>query len=262
MTLASPRFPAASFFALLLRGGAAFLAAGAFFEDPFDFSGLAGCMASSTASSMALEKTGSSLARGGGAAGVMGHDVSTFAGAFFEAFFVLAALLAAFFAARASSAALAGADSGSFLVLASAVAARLFGPLMGRRGVKIQPTPGTGLPPISRPSSKSHGCSPWNSWKESLDSTVAPVRSAMRSTNASPRPIAPAGGEMISPWSIADRAASRSASETRCSKVASTTTMISAFGSSAAYARTASSSCSRLGAVRPSVARFDPSTTT
>ena len=120
--------------------------------------------------------------------------------------------LAAFLAALASSAALAGADSGSFFALASAVAARLLGPRMGSRGVKIHPTPGTGLPPISRPSSKSHGCSPWNSWKESLDSTVAPVRSAIRSTNASPRPMAPAGGEMISPLSMAWRTSSRSAS--------------------------------------------------
>ena len=149
-------------------------------------------------------------------------------------FLALDAFLAAFLAARASSAALAGADSGSFLALASAVAARLLGPRMGRRGVKIHPTPGTGLPPIRRPSSKSHGCSPWNSWNESLDSTMAPVRSAMRSTNASPRPMAPAGGEMTSPLSIAWRTSSRSASETRCSNVASTTTMMLEPGSSAA----------------------------
>src|SRR5580704_5068270 len=38
--------------------------------------------------------------------------------------------------------------------------------------------------------------------------------------------------------------------------------MMLASGSSEAYARTASSSCSRLGNVRPSVARLDPSTTT
>src|SRR5580693_10690839 len=84
----------------------------------------------------------------------------------------------------------------------------------------------------------------------------------MRKTNASPRPMAPAGGEMTSPLSIASRTSSRSASSTRCSNVASTTTMMLAPGSSEAYARTASSSCSRLGNVRPSVARFDPSTTT
>ena len=258
-----PPLPAASsFFALALFCDGAFLAAAAFLDAPLGFWGLAGWSASSTASSMALEKTGSSLARGGGDAGVRGQLVSTGGAAFFEAFLALAPFFAAFLAARANSAALAGADSGSFLDLTSAVAARLLGPRMGRRGVKIQPTPGTGLPPIRRPSSKSHGCSPWNSWKESLDSTVAPVRSAMRSTKASPRPIAPAGGEITSPLSMASRTASRSASDTRCSKVASTTTMIWAFGSSAAYARTASSSCLRLGAVLPSVARFDPSTTT
>ena len=192
---------------------------------------------------------------------MMGHDVST-GGAGCDAFLALEDLLAAFLAARASSAAFAGAESGSFLALASAVAARLLGPRIGSRGVKIHPTPGTGLPPIRRESSKSQGCSPWNSWNESLESTMALVRSAIRSTNASPRPIAPAGGEMISPFSIAWRTSSRSASETRCSKVASTTTMMLAPGSSAAYARTASSSCFRLGRVRPSVARLDPSTTT
>ena len=100
--------------------------------------------------------------------------------------------------------------------------------------MKIQPTPGTGLPPTKRPSSKSHGCSPWNSWKESLERTTAPVRSAMRKTKASPRPMAPAGGEIISPFSMASRTCSRSASDTRCSKVASTTTMMSADGSSPA----------------------------
>ena len=67
------------------------------------------------------------------------------------------------------------------------------------RGVKIQPTPGTGLPPISRPLSNSQSCSPWNSWNESFDSTVAPVLSAMRSRKASPRPMAPAGGDTSSP---------------------------------------------------------------
>ena len=194
-----------------------------------------GWRASSTASSIALEKTGSTLARpGGGAVGVIGHELSTGGAAFFAVFLALPLFLAAFLAARASSAALAGAESGSFLDFASAVAARLLGPRMGSRGVKIHPTPGTGLPPMRRPSLNSHGCSPWNSWKESLDRTMAPVRSAMRRTKASPRPIAPAGGEITSPLSIASRTWSRSASETRCSKVASTTTMMLEPGSSAA----------------------------
>jgi hypothetical protein len=165
----------------------------------------------------------------------MGHDVSTAAAggrlaAFFE---VRAAFLAAFLAARANSAALAGADSGSFLAFISAVAARLFGPRMGRRGVKIHPMPGMGFPPIRRPSSKSQGCSPWNSWNESFERTMAPVRSAMRRTKASPRPMAPAGGDTTSPFSMASRTSSRSSSETRCSNVASTTTMMLEPGSSA-----------------------------
>ena len=211
-----PLPPDASFFALALLCGDAFFAAACFFAEPRGFSGAGGCNASSSASSIALETTGSTLALPGAAArpGVIGQEVSTAGAAFLDAFLDLAARLAAFFAARANSAALAGAEAWSpCLAFASAVAARLFGPRIGRRGVKIHPTPGTGLPPISRPSSKSHGCSPWNSWNESLERTVAPVRSAMRSTNASPRPMAPAGGEIISPLSIALRTSSRSASE-------------------------------------------------
>jgi hypothetical protein len=98
---------------------------------------------------------------------------------------------------------------------ASRTATRLFGPRTGVRGVKIHPTPGTGLPPISRPSSKSHLYSPWNSWNESLDSTTAPVRSAMRSRNPSPRPMAPAGGDTISPASSASSRIWRSDSSMR-----------------------------------------------
>src|ERR1700683_2887010 len=191
--LPSACFPLASFFALALLWGAAL-------ADPLDFAGWGGWSASSTASSMALETTGATLLRPrGGVVGVMGQPVSTFGAAFLAVFLALEDFFAAFLAARASSAAFAGGDSGSFLDLASAVAARLFGPRVGPRGVKIQPTPGTGLPPTKRPSSKSHGCSPWNSWKESLERTTAPVRSAMRKTKASPRPMAPAGGGIISP---------------------------------------------------------------
>ncbi len=40
---------------------------------------------------------------------------------------------------------------------------RLRAPRTGVRGVKIQPTPGTGLPPMSRPGSNSQGRSAWNS---------------------------------------------------------------------------------------------------
>ena len=68
------------------------------------------------------------------------------------------------------------------------------GPRTGVRGTKIQPTPGTGLPPISRPSSNSQAYSPWNSWNESFESTTASALSAICRRKASPRPIAPAGG--------------------------------------------------------------------
>ncbi len=51
------------------------------------------------------------------------------------------------------------------------VALRLTGPRTGTRSTHTHPTCGTGLPPIRRPSSKSHVYSPWNSWNESFDST-------------------------------------------------------------------------------------------
>ena len=82
---------------------------------------------------------------------------------------------------------------------ASLTTSRLFGPRTGVRSMKIHPTPGTGLPPTNRPLSKSQACSAWNSWKESFDRTVAPVFWAIRSRKASPRPIAPAGGDTTSP---------------------------------------------------------------
>jgi hypothetical protein len=82
----------------------------------------------------------------------------------------------------------------SFLRRASLTALRLIGPRTGVRATNTHPMCGTGLPPISRPSSNSHGYVPWNSWNESFDSTVAPTLFAMLSRNASPRPIAPAGG--------------------------------------------------------------------
>src|SRR5690606_34497587 len=50
--------------------------------------------------------------------------------------------------------------------LASRTARRLVSPRTGLRGRKIHPTCSTGLPPIRRPSSNSHGYCPWNSWKE------------------------------------------------------------------------------------------------
>ena len=51
------------------------------------------------------------------------------------------------------------------LFLASLTARRLIGPRTGTRGTKTQPTLGTGLPPMSRPSSNNQSYSPpWNSW--------------------------------------------------------------------------------------------------
>src|SRR5215213_8765750 len=110
---------------------------------------------------------------------------------------------------------------------AERVALRLTGPLTGRRSTKTQPTNGTGLPPIRRPSSNSHGYSPWNSWNESLLRIRAPTLLSMRCTN-----------------------------------VASTTTVTTASGYSSVKAITASFSWVRLGIDRPSVAMLDPSTTT
>jgi hypothetical protein len=81
-----------------------------------------------------------------------------------------------------------------FAFSVSRTALRLVGPRTGDRGEKIQPIPGTGVAPSSRPRSKSHGCSPWNSWNESFERTVPSTFSATRNRKASPRPIAPAGG--------------------------------------------------------------------
>src|SRR5436853_2297325 len=60
--------------------------------------------------------------------------------------------------------------TGPFLVSfrASRTDRRLAGPRTGARSTKTHPTFGTGLPPISRPSSKSHWYWPWNSWNESF----------------------------------------------------------------------------------------------
>ena len=118
------------------------------------------------------------------------------------------------------------------------------------------------LPPTRRDVANSQSCSPWNSWNESLDSTVAPVFSAMRRRKASPLPMAPAGGETISPWASASSNAWRSDSSILCPNEASTTTVTSASGNSRWNSRTASSSWARVGTERPSVAMLDPSTTT
>ncbi len=147
---------------------AAFLGPDTFFAAPFFLVGAlaafltsGGSSASATASSMAVDKVGSTNAvalragpAGGGVVGVMGQEESMAGSDFFDE------RRAAFLAALANSAALAGADSGSRFERVSAVAARLLTPRTGSRCVKIHPTPGTGLPPMSRPSSKSHGCSP------------------------------------------------------------------------------------------------------
>ena len=86
---------------------------------------------------------------------------------------------------------------------ASRCALRLVGPLTGSRSTNTHPTNGTGFPPMRRPSSNSHGYVPWNSWNESLLRMRAPTLLAMLSTNASPRPMAPAGGATTSLWATA-----------------------------------------------------------
>ena len=148
-----------------------------------------------------------------------------------------------------------------FACTVSRVASRLRGPRTGWRGLKIHPIPGTGVPPRRRPRSNNQGCSPWNSWNESFDSTVASTFSATRSKNASPRPMAPAGGWTYSPRNAACSKRASSEGSILWAKVASTMTVISAFGWSRRSSRTASSSCFRLGKDRPSVAMLDPSTT-
>ena len=85
----------------------------------------------------------------------------------------------------------------------SRTARRLTGPRTGVRLTKTQPIGGTGLPPTRRPSSKSQSKVPWNSWNESFEKTLAPALSAICRMNASPRPIAPAGGVTRSPSRIA-----------------------------------------------------------
>ena len=104
-------------------------------------------------------------------------------------------------------------------------ALRLIGPRTGLRATQTHPTCGTGLPPTRRPSSNSQSCSPWNSWNESFERIVALAFLAMLSTNASPRPIAPAGGATSSLLAIAASNSLTSDGAIRCPNVASTTTV-------------------------------------
>ncbi len=142
------------------------------------------------------------------------------------------------------------------------VAFRLIGPRTGTRSTHTQPTCGTGLPPMRRPSSKSHVYSPWNSWNESFDNTDAPALSAIPSTKASPRPTAPAGGATNSLFEIPASNSATSRLSIRWPNVASTTTVIAVSGCSSMKLPTASLNWARLGIDRPSVAMLEPSTTT
>ena len=104
---------------------------------------------------------------------------------------------------------------------------------------------------------------PWNSWKESFDSTTASARSAICSTNASPRPITPAGGEITSPAAtrLLERGALGLVDAVREARVDDDGDGLRAELVEVARAllrRAVASSAS----VRPSVARFEPSTTT
>ena len=139
-------------------------------------------------------------------------------------------------------------------------ALRLVSPRAGTRLTNTQPTWGTGLPPMSLPSSKSHLYLPWNSWKLSFERIVALAFSAMARMNASPRPMAPAGGATSSLCSIALLNSATSFLAIRWPNVASTTTVILALGYSLMKAVTASCSWARLGVERPSVAMLEPST--
>ncbi len=142
------------------------------------------------------------------------------------------------------------------------VALRLIGPRTGTRSTQTHPMCGTGLPPMRRPSSKSHLYSPWNSWKESFDRIDAPTLWAMPRTNASPRPTAPAGGATSSLLEMPASNSGTSFLSMRCPNVASTTTVIAVSGYSSMKPDTASLNCARLGIERPSVAMLEPSTTT
>ena len=145
--------------------------------------------------------------------------------------------------------------------LAVRTARRLVAPRTGARGTNTHPTWGIGFPPKRRPSSKSHGCAPWNSWNESFESTTASARRATSRMNASPRPIAPAGGVIMPPLEMASSYQRFSLGLMRCPKVASTMTVTTLNGCSLTNASRASSSCAMLGRLRPSVAMLDPSTT-
>ena len=145
--------------------------------------------------------------------------------------------------------------------LAVRTARRLVAPRTGARGTNTHPTWGIGFPPKRRPSSNSQGCAPWNSWKESLDNTTASARRATSRMNASPRPIAPAGGVIMPLDEMASSYQRFSLGLMRCPNVASTMTVTTLNGCSLTNASSASSSCAMLGRLRPSVAMLDPSTT-
>ena len=128
---------------------------------------------------------------------------------------------------------------------ASRVATRLRGPRTGDRRTNIHPTPGTGVAPRSRPCSKSHGCSPWNSWNESFESTRPSTFSAIQQQFVSASDCLPAGGDTYSPRRAASSNRSSSEGSMRCANVASTTTVTSLSGYSRVSSATAASSWAR-----------------
>ena len=95
-----------------------------------------------------------------------------------------------------------------------------------------------------------------------MERIEAPAFSAIDSTNASPRPIAPAGGATSSLFEMPASNSAVSRLSIRWPKVASTTTVIVASGCSSMNDATASLNWAKLGSDRPSVAMFEPSTTT
>ena len=133
-------------------------------------------------------------------------------------------------------------------------------PASGARRPSRRPAPACRR--SSRPSSNSHAYSPWNSWNESFDSTTASALSAIRSTNASPRPMAPAGGvdELVvggrllerRPLLVGDAVAERGVDDDGDLGVR----VLVAEGPHRLV------ELARLGRERPSVAMLEPSTTT
>ena len=128
---------------------------------------------------------------------------------------------------------------------------------------KTQPTSGTGLPPISRPSSNSQRTRRGTPGTSRWTAPSASALSAICSTNASPRPIAPAGGVTSSPAMTASSYVGRSLAvdavpERRVDDDGDVRRAVLLDERAAPLRRAGRGSA----ASRPSVAMLEPSTTT